>query len=176
MTRPEMLRPLVIMVLVLTEVALWQWRVILTSRGHKGVPATLGVLGSLLQVTAIAQVVTNLKDPLTVAAYAFGVGGGVLVGVFAGARFSTEAVEVKLVTTKPELGSALRLRGWPVIAYDGQGNSGAVQVLEIVVPGRRRAALLDDLEALAPGAFWTIEDLRPSVQTSATAELVGAPV
>lgn len=172
---PEMLRPVVILLLVLTEVALWQWRVILTGRGHKGLPATLGVLGSLLQVTAIAQVVTNLTDPLTVAAYALGVGGGVLIGVVAGTKFSTEAVEVKLVTTKPDLGSALRLRGWPVITYDGQGNAGAVQVLQIIVPGRLRSALLDDVEDLAPRAFWTIEDLRPSAQAGSLTALLATP-
>ena len=171
---PEILRPIVIMMLVLTEVALWQWRVILTGRGHKGFPAVLGVLGSLLQVTAIAQVVTNLDDPLTVGAYAIGVGGGVLIGVTAGTKFSSEVVEVKLVTTKAQLGAALRLRGWPVITYDGQDNSGAVQVLQIIVPGRRRAALLGDLEELAPRAFWTIEDVRPSAEAGSPTALLAA--
>ena len=163
---PEMLRPVLIMALVLTEVSLWQWRVILTGRGHKGLPAALGVLGSLLQVTAIAQVVTNLNDPLTVGAYAIGVGGGVLIGVLVGTRFSSEAVEVNVVTTEAALGSQLRLRGWPVIAYDGQGDTGAVHVLQIIVAGRRQAALVGDLEDLAPRAFWTIEELRHSAETS----------
>jgi uncharacterized protein YebE (UPF0316 family) len=172
---PEVLRPVVIMALVLTEVSLWQWRVILTARGHKGLPAALGVLGSLLQVTAIAQVVTNLNDPLTVAAYAIGVGGGVLIGVLAGTRFSSEAVEVNVVTTETALGSQLRLRGWPVIAYDGQANTGAVQVLQIIVAGRRRTALVGDLEQLAPRAFWTIEDLRPSAEAGSPTALLATP-
>jgi hypothetical protein len=38
----------------------------------------LGTLGALLQITAISQVVTNVDDPLSVGAYAVGVGGGVL--------------------------------------------------------------------------------------------------
>jgi uncharacterized protein YebE (UPF0316 family) len=142
------LRPALIMALVLTEVSLWQWRVLLTGRGYKALPAVLGVLGSLLQVTAIAQVVTNLYDPLTVSAYAFGVGGGVLVGVVAGTWFSAEPVEVKLVTTRTELGSQLRQRGWPVIAFEGQADNGAVQVLQIAVPARRRAALESDVNEL----------------------------
>ena len=166
---PETLRPLVIMALVLTEVTLWQWRVILTAQGHKRLPAALGVLGSLLQVTAIAQVVTNLNNPLTIAAYACGVGGGVVIGVVVGARLSTEAVEVNVVTTQTALGSELRRRGWPVIAYDGQGDTGAVQVLQIIVAGRHRAPLVRDLENLAPGALWTIEELRHSAEADPAA-------
>jgi len=80
----ELLRRIVIMGLVFTEVSMWQWRVILTGRGRKGFPAVLGILGSLPQVTAIAQVVTNLEDPLTVGAYALGVGGGVMTSSWPG--------------------------------------------------------------------------------------------
>jgi len=83
---PDLLRPAVIMLLVLAEVTLWQWRTILTTRGRKGLPAGLGVAGSLLQVTALAQVLQDLTSPLTVCGYAAGVGGGILLGVVLSTR------------------------------------------------------------------------------------------
>lgn len=150
------LRPLLIVALVLTEVGLWQWRVLLTARGHRGLPTLLGVGGAVLQVTAIAQVVTNLRDPVTVAAYAVGVGGGVLLGVVVSARFTAGAVRLSLVTSRPGVDEALRRRGWPVITYQGRGASGPVDVLEIVVPDRRRRFLLSDLDDLDPGAARTL--------------------
>jgi uncharacterized protein YebE (UPF0316 family) len=157
----DSVRPLVIMALVLTEVGLWQWRVILTGRGAKGLPSVLGSLGAVLQITAIAQVVTNVRDPLTVAAYAFGVGGGTLVGVIVATRFTTDAVGVNVLTSQSELDGQLRARGWPVTAYRGQTETGPVHLLKIVIDGRRRAALLGDVTQLAPFASWTTETLRP---------------
>ncbi len=62
-----LVRPLLIMLLVLTEVGLWQWRVLLTGRGARALPAVLGMIGAVLQITAIAQVVAYVHDPLTVA-------------------------------------------------------------------------------------------------------------
>ena len=84
----EMLRPAVIAGLVLTEVGLWQWRVLIASRGNRGGAVALGAVGAILQITAISQVVTNVTDPLSIAAYAIGVGAGVLLGLIAGDRLS----------------------------------------------------------------------------------------
>ena len=42
--------------------------------------------GAVPQITAITQVVTNVGNPLSVAAYAAGVGAGVLAGLVAGER------------------------------------------------------------------------------------------
>jgi uncharacterized protein YebE (UPF0316 family) len=159
------LRPLIILGLVLAEVGLWQCRVQLTGRGRTGLPTLLGVLGAVLQVTAIAQVVTHVQDPLTVAAYAVGVGGGVLGGVLVTSRFATDAVRVSLLTTDSGLDDRLRTRGWAVVAYEGQGAAGAVRLLEIVAPGRLRRLLLRDLQEVAPVAVRTVEvlDRDPSL-------------
>ncbi|MFN8193005.1 MAG: DUF5698 domain-containing protein [Nocardioidaceae bacterium] len=87
------LQALLTLALVLTEVALWQWRVLLTNKGARILPAVLGMAGAVLQVTAIAQVVTNTGDPVMVAAYAVGVGGGVFVGVVVAGRTARTTAE-----------------------------------------------------------------------------------
>jgi len=81
---------------------------------------------------------------------------------------------VNVVTTDPDLGWQLRHQGWPLIVYDGQGDLGALQVLQIIVAGQRRAALVEDLNDLAPRAFWTMEDLRPSAAPHLPTALVSA--
>jgi uncharacterized protein YebE (UPF0316 family) len=154
-------RPLVIMVLVLTEVGLWQWRVILTGRGAKGLPTLLGIIGAVLQITAIAQVVAYVRDPLTVAAYALGVGGGVLIGVTVGNRFTAEAVRVNVVTRRPDLDGQLRARGWSVTSYEGHADAGTVHLLQTVVDARARGTLIADVTELAPQASWTTEKVQP---------------
>ena len=62
-------RPLLIAVLVLTEVGLWQWRMVLAARNQRPGAVLLGGLGAVLQITAITQVVTSVGDPLSVGAY-----------------------------------------------------------------------------------------------------------
>jgi hypothetical protein len=68
----DLLRPLLICGLVLTEVGLWQWRTVLALRGRRGAAPLLGAVGAVLQITAINQVVTAVADPLSVAGYAAG--------------------------------------------------------------------------------------------------------
>jgi len=157
----EILRPLAITMLVLIEVGLWQWRTLLTAHGSVVLPTGLGMLGALLQITAIAQVVTNVHDPLTVAAYALGVGGGIAVGVIVGERLSPAAIGIRLTTADVGLDAALRCRGWPVTAHSGRDDTGPIQVLLIVVSEQCRVALLADIEELAPAASLTTQAFRP---------------
>ncbi len=56
----SIVRPLLIAMLVLTEVGLWQWRMVIAARGSRSSAMLLGTLGALLQITAISQVVTNV--------------------------------------------------------------------------------------------------------------------
>jgi uncharacterized protein YebE (UPF0316 family) len=70
------LRPLVIASLVLTEVGIWQWRMVIAHRGNRVMAMLLGVLGAVLQITAITQVVAGVHDPLSIVGYAAGVGLG----------------------------------------------------------------------------------------------------
>src|SRR6476659_835379 len=74
-------QPEVIAVLVVLEVAVWQVRVALPTRGRKRSTAVLGAVNAVLSVAAIGQVVTNLDRLENIAGYAIGVAVGVYVGV-----------------------------------------------------------------------------------------------
>jgi hypothetical protein len=50
-------RPLLIAGLVVTEVAIWQWRMVIAHRGSRVSAMLLGIVGAVLQITAITQVV-----------------------------------------------------------------------------------------------------------------------
>jgi uncharacterized protein YebE (UPF0316 family) len=105
----EALRPLLIAGLVITEVTIWQWRMVIAHRGQRTTALLLGVVGAALQITAIAQVIAGVHDPLSVAAYAGGVGCGVLLGIVAGERLTPGAVAVTIfVAVERRLESELR--------------------------------------------------------------------
>jgi uncharacterized membrane protein YiaA len=59
----DALRPLLIGGLVVTEVAIWQWRMVIAHRGSRVSAMLLGIVGAVLQITAITQVVADVSDP-----------------------------------------------------------------------------------------------------------------
>jgi uncharacterized protein YebE (UPF0316 family) len=156
----ELVRPLVIAGLVVSEVGLWQWRMVITTRGNRASAMLLGTFGAMLQITAISQVVTNIQDPLSIGAYAGGVGLGVLLGLLAGDRFTPGMVGVTIITTTPDVAGGLWARGWPATVQSGHGEGGPVTVLFVAINRRLEARLHRDVAHLAPEAFWSIEDLR----------------
>jgi len=148
-------RPLLIIGLVVTEVGLWQWRMLIAARGRRAAAMLLGALGATLQITAISQVVTNLDDPFSVAAYAGGVGLGVVVGLVAGDVLTPGTLDVTIITATSGVADALWARGWPVTAQTGRGEHGPVDVLYLAINRRQHAALRADVAGLAPDAFWS---------------------
>lgn len=144
----DIIGPLLITVLVVTEVGLWQWRML------------LGTVGAVLQITAISQVATNLTDPLSVGAYAVGVGIGILVGLVASDRITPGAVGVTIISAVPGVADELWARGWRATVQAGHGEDGPVTVLFVAVDRRREARLHRDVSDLDPDAFFSTEDLR----------------
>jgi uncharacterized protein YebE (UPF0316 family) len=152
------MEPILIMVLVLLEVALWQWRIAITMRGRLAGGVALGLVGAVIQVTAISSVVQDMGNVAKIAGYAAGVGAGVLLGCLIDRRVSAAEVVVRVFApADPALVPALRAVGWPVAATDGIGHDGPIAVLHIAIDERKRRALEMLLGDLAPRACWTVE-------------------
>lgn len=157
-------QPVIIAVLVVLEVAVWQVRVALATRGRKRVAAGLGAVNAVLSVVAISQVVTNLDRPANVAGYAIGVAVGVYLGVAVDGRLAGDPVEYRIVLPGDGTGLAAELttRGWLVTTHpvhSGHGPGGPATVLSVVVKPGRAAALDKVVEQLAPEGFRTTSRL-----------------
>lgn len=184
-----LLQPVVIAVLVVVEVAVWQVRVALSTRGRKRSAALLGAVNAVLSVAAIGQVVTNLDRPANIAGYAIGVAAGVYLGVVADGRLTRDPVEHRIVVPGDGVGPAHELAacGWSVTTQLADAPAGPVAVLTLVVGANRNAQLERDLERIAPGAAHTSVRLRSASQPRvllethdfaalATTDLVEQPV
>jgi len=143
-----------------TEVAIWQWRMVIAHRGSRVSAMLLGIIGAVLQITAITQVVADVSDPAGVIAYAIGVGFGVLLGLVAGERFTPGMIGVTVVTKEPDLARSLWDRGWPVTAQSGRAENGPVTIVSVPVDRRDEARLHRDVQSIAPDAVCTTRDLR----------------
>jgi uncharacterized protein YebE (UPF0316 family) len=160
-----LLQPVFIAVLVVLEVAVWQVRVALATRGRKRSAAVLGAVNAVMSVVALAQVVTNLDRPANVAGYALGVAVGVYLGVVADGRLAREPVEYRIVVPGDGVGPAaeLRSRGWPVTVQSALGLGGPVAVLFVVVSSGRTAEVERDLDLCTPDGFRTSTRLQSAV-------------
>jgi len=158
----ELGQPLLIAVLVVVEVAVWQFRVAVATRGHKRVAGALGAVNAVLSVVALGQVVTNLDRPANVAGYALGVAVGVYLGVAADGRLAGDPVEHRVVLPGDGAATAaeLRARGWPVTVQHALGLDGPVAVLFVVVDAARTVEVERDLALLAPDGFRTSTRMR----------------
>jgi uncharacterized protein YebE (UPF0316 family) len=150
-------QPALITVLVVLEVAVWQVRVALATRGRKRSAAALGAVNAVISVVALGQVVTNLDRPANIAGYAIGVAVGVYLGVVADGRFAGDPVEYRVVLPGDDARPAerLRARGWPVTMQHALGVGGPVTVLFVVVDANRTGSVERDLDLLAPEGFRT---------------------
>jgi uncharacterized protein YebE (UPF0316 family) len=152
--------PLLIAGPVVTEVAIWQWRMVIAHRGRRVSAMLLGIVGAVLQITAITQVVADVSDPASIMAYAVGVGFGVLLGLVAGERLTPGMIGVTIVTKAPHLARSLWDRGWPATSQSGRAENGPVTILSVPVNRRDEARLHRDVQSIAPDAVWTTKDLH----------------
>jgi uncharacterized protein YebE (UPF0316 family) len=158
----QLVQPVFIAALVVLEVAVWQLRVALASRGHKRRAAPLGAVNAVLSVLALGQVVTDLDRPGNLTGYAVGVAIGVYLGVVADERFAADPIEYRVVVPGDAAGLAadLRARGWPVTLHPADGLDGPATVLFVAVDAWRAGEIERELDRLAPHGFRTSSRLR----------------
>src|SRR4051794_33858923 len=168
-------QPMIIAVLVVLEVAVWQVRVALATRGRKQSAAVLGAVNAVLSVAAIGQVVTNLDRLENIAGYALGVSVGVYVGVIADTRFAGDPVEYRIVLPGNGHSPAdeLLARGWSVTSQAAHGLSPAT-VLTAVVDSKWTREFERDLDRLAPEGLRTSIRLRSATWPRPSAERLGS--
>ena len=155
-------RPLLIAVLVVTEVAIWQWRMVIAHRGRRSTAMFLGFVGATLQITAISQVVADIHDVLSIVAYAGGVGCGVLFGIVAGERLTPGRLEVTSVSGLPTFAESLWQRGWAATALSSESAHGPVTTVHVDVDRRHATQLHEDIHGIDPFARWVAKEIRES--------------
>jgi uncharacterized protein YebE (UPF0316 family) len=161
----HLFRALLIGGLVVTEVAIWQWRMVIAHRGRRASAMLLGFLGAGLQITAITQVVTDVHDVLSIAAYAGGVGCGVLFGIVAGERLTPGQLEVNVFSVDPDLCEGLWSSGWVATAHEGQTPHGTIITVHVVIDRRDEAELRQDVTQIDPRAGFVAKELRLDVSS-----------
>ncbi len=154
---------LLIFGLRVTDMSLDTLRMLFVVRGRKGVAWTLGFCQSVVFVIAIAKVLTNVSNPLTVLGYAAGFATGNVVGMLIEERLAIGHIQLTIVSPGRGvvLAHSLRTAGFAVTEIPARGRDGTVHMLSVSVLRKDAAHAEQIVHDTDAEAFMTSEDVRP---------------
>ena len=150
---------LLIFALRIGDVTAGTLRVIFLVNGRRIPAMCFAVTESAIWILAISRVFTHLDHWQNMVGYALGYACGTLVGISVDQAIGFGQSIVRVITRDPgkHLRERLAAEGFGVTTFFGEGVNGPVQQLILVIPRRRRQALLDHVYSIDPNAFITVE-------------------
>ena len=130
-------------------------------QGRRVFAASLGFLGSMIYILAVAKVLQHLDHLAYAIAYAAGFAAGNFLGITIERRLALGEQMVTIFTQRAErLAGGLRSAGYRLTEFQGRGRDGAVAALYIKVPRRQAKQVVDDAQRLDADCFYMIHDVR----------------
>lgn len=168
--------PLFIFVARVFDVSLGTLRIIFTSRGRRKLSPILGFLEVLIWLLAIGQIFKNLNNVLCYLAYAGGFAAGTFVGIYFENKLAIGIQVVRIITHRDatDLTNKLKEKGYGLTVFDGEGATGAVKLIFLMIKRKNLPQLLDLIKKFNPRAFYSVEDVR-FAREGVYPEELGAP-
>ncbi len=154
--------PLFIFAARVFDVSLQTLRVIFVSRDMKYAAPIVGFFEVLIWLLAMGQIMQNLDNLICYFAYAGGFAMGTLVGISIERRLSLGMLLVKVMTKRSAdlLVNRLRAAHFGVTEVDGEGCTGKVNVLFMVIRRSDLPKVVGMIKEFNPKAFYSVSDLR----------------
>ncbi len=151
---------LVIFLLRIIDVSLGTLRTITVVHGRVPVSVLIGFFEVLIWVFAVSQVIAHLdRSAFLLMAYAAGFASGNAVGISLERRLALGTVVVRMITGGPgqDIAARLRLLGYDVTTFSGQGGDGARTLLFTACPRRELRQVVDLAGQLDDRLFYTVD-------------------
>lgn len=154
--------PLLIFTARVLDMTLDTLRIIFISRGRKFLATFFGFFEIIIWLFAIGQIMQNLTNITYYLAYAGGFATGVFVGISIEEKIAMGTVVVKVITKKEavELVEYLKLEGYGVTSFDGQGATGQVKLIYSTIKRKDVDNVIGIIKRFNPKAFFSIEEVR----------------
>ena len=154
--------PLLIFTARVLDMTLDTIRIIFVSRGRKFLATFFGFFEIIIWLFAIGQIMQNLTNITYYLAYAGGFATGVFVGISIEEKIAMGTVVVKVITKKEavELVEYLKLEGYGVTSFDGQGATGQVKLIYTITRRKDIDKVVGMITRFNPKAFFSIEEVR----------------
>lgn len=157
-----LLTPLLIFLARIFDVTIGTIRIISLSRGRRILAPILGFFEVLIWLFAIRQIFANLDHLSAFIAYAGGFAAGNFVGMLIEEKLALGHLAVRLITAADAtpLVTELRAASFGVTTVAAQGQTGAVQLIFMVIERREYDRVMEIVRTLQPSAFVSVSDVR----------------
>lgn len=144
------------------DVSLGTLRIMFVAKGARWLSTIISFFEILIWVIVIVQIIQNLDNWLNIIAYAGGFAVGTYVGLMIEDRLQMGLLMFRIITNKSSdrLYEELKSEGFRVTMVDAVGVYGPVKILFTVVRRKRKKQLAKLVQAYAPHAFYTVEDVK----------------
>ena len=171
---PMWLLALFIFLLRVTDVSVGTMRTIAVVHGRIPLAVLLGFFEVLVWVTAIAEVILNLRDsPMLVAGYSAGYAAGNALGILIEKRLAFGRCVIRLISPHGKLlAGAVDHSGRVLGVFHSQNEENPGTLVFGIVDRRKLPQLLSRAKDIDPRVFWVIERFA---ETSTLASLGPLP-
>lgn len=154
---------LMIMTLRIIDVSLGTIRMIITVQGKKYIAGTIGFFEVTIWVVAISSVMSQLDNWINVVAYSSGFALGTVLGITLEQKLGSGYVWLNIISMNyvDDITNALRENKFGVTLIPGEGASGGVTVLLVLIPRKRQKEVMHLIESIDPKAFVTMQSSIP---------------
>jgi uncharacterized protein YebE (UPF0316 family) len=145
------------------DVSLYTLRLVMVVRGRKALAGIFAFCQSVVFVSAIRSVFTDLNNIGKVIGYAAGFATGLVVGMLIEERLAIGFTHLRIFSSGlgAEITEYLRMQGYAVTEVAARGQDGTVDLLNCSVL-RKEARKVEAIVSTAdPEAFIIAEDVRP---------------
>ena len=154
---------LLVFLLRIVDITLYTLRLMMVVRGRKLYAFGFAFFQSIVFITVMRAVITDLHNYAKILGYAAGFATGMVVGMLLEERLALGYTHLRIIS--PNLGAALvdelRDRGYAVTEIPAYGKDAAVSVLYCFVIRRETRPVIRLVTKVDPDAFITAEAVRP---------------
>lgn len=154
--------PLLIFFARVCDVTLGTIRIISLSRGRRYLAPFLGFFEVLIWLLAIREIFEHTDHVAAFLAYAAGFAAGNFVGLMIEEKIALGHLAIRIITAddSTDLIGALRDAEFGVTSVAAQGQSGAVQLIFMVIARREYDRVMEMIGNTHPRAFVSVSDVR----------------
>lgn len=154
---------LMIMSLRIIDVSLGTIRTIITVQGKKYVAGAIGFVEVTIWVVAITSVMSHLDNWINIAAYSGGFALGTIIGITLEQKLGSGFVWLNIISMNyaDDITNILRKNKFGVTLIPGEGASGGVTVLLVLIPRKRQKEVMSLIDNIDHKAFITVQSSIP---------------
>jgi len=164
MTLPssDVLIPIGIFLAEMCVVTVSTLRIIFIARGYRSLAPILGFIEVIIWLFAIGQTMQNLSNVGCFLGFALGFTAGNYLGMSIERKLAMGKVIVRIFTHRDagNLTKELRTASVGYTCVNGEGATGPVRIVMIVVQRRQLEDLIRLIEACQPKAFYAVDELQ----------------